>query len=172
MIKFSNQLAIFPLSIIVLILVSVIRCEVICPLATDYSPCDCREPALLIDQGTIVLDCSRLNLDDSAVSKILDSFLNTIGVSPLGYASFTGNRLTKVPDQIRQFTQLFAVALDHNNIHTIPTGAFNFVKTLKYLYLSFNQMTSIAPGAFGGTLKIISFKLNVYSNNFILYIIR
>ena len=156
-----NQLLEVIISIVLILLLNdglvlTVRSEVICPLASDYSPCDCREPTLVIDQGTIVLDCSRRNLDDSAVSKILDTFLNTIGVSPLGYATFTGNRLTKVPDQIRQFPQLFAVALDYNNIQSIPTGAFNFVRTLKYLYLSVNQMTTIAPGAFGGLFNPIN----------------
>ena len=140
----------------------VVESEVICPLPSEYSPCDCREPTLLVDQGTIVLDCNRRDLDDAAVSKILDKFLTTIGVSPLGYASFTANRLTKVPDQINKFARLLAVALDYNQIATVPTGAFNFVTTLRYLYLSYNQLTTISPGAFQGKFKVNSIQFSFF----------
>ena len=125
---------------------------VVCPGPEAYSPCTCYEYGN--QPGTIYLYCGEKNLNDSRASEILDAFLTTPGVSPLGNVCFSSNQLTRVPHQLHLFPQLDFVWLNDNNISTpIQSGAFNFnVKDapVKNLDLQRSQLTSIAPGAFQG----------------------
>ena len=139
-------------------LLLVVKAAVICPPAADYAPCDCREER----NGTIYLDCGMRNLNNSQVSDILDAFLTTPGVSPVGDLNLYQNRLTRVPTQIKFFDQLRQVSLQENSITSVESGAFNatfpggqnssfnyFLPNLN-LELVWNQITTIAPGAFKG----------------------
>ena len=124
---------------------------VICPPAETYSPCTCYEYSNIPD--TIYLYCGEKNLDDLKVSQILDAFLTTPGVSTLGNLCLIGNRLTRVPSQVHLFPQLDYVWLNDNNISSsIQSGAFTFNKEtpVRNLDLQFNQLITIAPGAFQG----------------------
>ena len=126
---------------------------VVCPPAADYAPCNCTE-FLPNKPGTIYLGCWGNQLNDSQVSDILDVFLKTPGVSPVGRSDLQFiQQLTRVPSQIKSFPQLNWVDLSTNGITSIESGAFNFTDAanpLKMLYLQYNQMTTIAPGAFKG----------------------
>ena len=125
-----------------------------CPPNASYSPCQCDEynPENVTDGIRISLDCSRHLLTDSKVSEILDSFLQP-GVDPLGKMDLSFNKLTTVPDQMKFFPKLDYVSLFNNEIRSIQSsGAFNFLKTLTWLYLDNNQLASIAPGAFQGLI--------------------
>ena len=101
-------------------LLLVVKAAVICPPAADYAPCDCEER-----NGTITLTCDMRNLNDSQVSDILDAFLTTPGVSPVGDLNLYQNRLTRVPTQIKFFDQLKRVTLQENSITSVESGAFN-----------------------------------------------
>ena len=123
---------------------------VVCPLPADIVPCQCAEYSGTAADGIrISLDCSNQLLADSKVSSILDSFLRP-GISPLGRVDLSLNRLTTVPDQIRQFPKLDYVSLFNNDILSIQPNAFNFLTTLKWLYLDSNKLATISPGAFQG----------------------
>lgn len=118
-----------------------------CPPAASVSPCVCRDNN---DGVTVFLNCYNQNLDDTKISQILNSFLSTSGVSPLGRLDLFFNKLTKVPVEIPQFPQLDLVYLYRNSIDSVKSGAFNFAKTLVRLDLYDNQITAIEPGAFQG----------------------
>ena len=103
---------------------SLVNADVVCPPGTTYNPfCNCIEYSL--KRGTIELYCYGF-LVDSQVSDILDAFLTTSGVSPVGSLSLGLNRLTRVPTQIQLFTQLVDVFLGNNFITSIGSGTFNF----------------------------------------------
>ena len=66
----------------------------------------------------------------------------------------SGNSLTEVPEEIRQFSQLSYVDLQHNQIRSIGSGAFKFPDRVEQpgeLDLSYNQIANISSGAFQGT---------------------
>ena len=126
---------------------------IVCPAPEDYAPCTCNENTLTNNPGTIYLDCYNkpsLNLTDARASEILDAFLTTSGVTPLGAIDMWNNLLTVVPAQIPLFPQVNYVDVGQNVIPIIKSGAFNFVKTLTFLYISDCQVNTIEPGAFGG----------------------
>ena len=90
-----------------------------------------------------------MNLNDSTVGNILDSFVNKSGtVSPIGELRLESNDLTRIPQQITFFKQLSSVQLYNNNITEVPEGIFNFAVTPIRLVLYLNQIKTIAPYAF------------------------
>ena len=70
------------------------------------------------------LDCRRANLDDEAINRILNVYLDTPGVSPLGELNLWNNHLTRVPDHLYYFSQLNSIDLDNNNISSIDPRIF------------------------------------------------
>ena len=78
------------------------------------------------EDDTAFLFCEERNLDDDKASKILDAFLNTPGVNPLGIVLFSANQLTRIPDQLRYFNKLSNVELNNNRISSIEPGTFVF----------------------------------------------
>jgi len=139
-----------------------VESAVVCPPLTVYAPyCECQECDhnqfdYCEDEsnlGTIYLDCysSNLVLDDAKAAKILDAFINTPGVSPLGWVEMRASDLTRVPDQIRLLSRLFRIDLIRTEIQSIETGAFNAANSSNYrIYMDFSKITTIAPGAFSG----------------------
>jgi len=143
-----------------------VESAVVCPPAEAYSPCKCVETAFVREiykPGTIYLQCYERNLSDLRLSDILDAFLTTPGVSPVGKLGLSFNQLTKVPKQIKLLPQVVAVDLKGNNISSIESGAFNFT-TLQFLEMQKSQVVNIAPGAFQGNGKVSSIDLR--NNNF------
>ena len=129
---------------------------IVCPAPEDYAPCTCNNNTLTNNPGTIYLDCFNkpsLNLTDARASEILNAFLTTPGVTPLGAIDMWNNLLTVVPSQIPLFPEVNYVDVGQNVIPLIKTGAFNFVKTLTFLYISDCQLNTIEPGAFGGIYR-------------------
>ena len=121
----------------------------VCPSANVILPCTCSQ----YTTNTTQLDCNSLNLIDSQASEILDAYLSSPGVSPVGQLYLSNNNLTRVPVQVKSFTQLEYAILDYNSITSIESGAFNAsdaANPLRYLFLDGNQLTKIAPGAFKG----------------------
>ena len=127
--------------------------DVICPPVEAISPCNCYE--YQFKPTTTSLNCYFRNLNDSQASAILDAYLNTPNVSPVGQLLLNYNELlTRVPVQMKSFTQLSETFLSYNSFTSIESGAFNFTdgaNPLQYLDLGFNQLTTIAPGAFKGS---------------------
>ena len=133
--------------------------DVVCPPEDAYTPCYCTEYFTTTGQSVITLDCSYANLGDAKASDILDAFLSTPDVSPLGRLNLFRCQLSFIPEQIEYLNQLIYVHLASNNITTIESGAFNFIgpdNSFRYLTLDSNQVTTIAPGALKGI--IFSFK--------------
>ena len=132
---------------------SFVEAAVVCPPSTAYTPCICKEYSN--KPGTIELNCSGGNLNNTQMSDILDAFLvTTPGISPVASLSLQVNQLTRVPSQIiKLFNHLVDVWLNSNAITSIESGTFNFTDAanpVQYLVLYENQLTTIAPGAFKG----------------------
>ena len=136
--------------------VPVARCGIVCPNFADFAPCYCVDNG---DGQSIYLDCSYQNLNDSATTPILNSFLSNPNVDPVVEMNLSDNQLTQIPNEIRYFDYLQIVDLDFNKILSIKSGAFNFTSRLRYLYLNGNptghKINYIEPGAFLG--KILHF---------------
>jgi hypothetical protein len=130
------------------------------PNPNDYAPCICLDGR---DGLTLYVECSNHNLDDTKISTILNSFLAP-GISPLGGLILTNNQLTKIPDQLKQFTQLTYVDLDENKISSLTAGTLSFTARIDAINLGFNQLTTIAPGAFDGSYGSGSY-IGLYSNS-------
>jgi hypothetical protein len=81
---------------------------------------------------------------------MLKSFINNPAVSPLSGVYLAYNKLTRIPDEISQLNQLHTVYLHGNDLYAIQSTAFNFIPTLKVLYLGSNSLDNIEPGAFSG----------------------
>ena len=147
-------------------LLPVVRCGIVCPNFADFAPCYCVDNG---DGQSIYLDCSNQNLNDTATSPILNSFLLSPGVDPVVEMNLSDNQITQIPNEIHDFGSLQIVDLDFNQIQYIKSGAFNFTSRLRYLYLNGNpngnKINYIEPGAFLGT-SILNFVL-IYSSTLI-----
>ena len=121
--------------------------DVVCPPTTSH-PCDCRESSNY--PNGLYVGCAYLSLSDAAMSKILNVFLYTKGVSPVVELNAYGNSLTKEPSQISQFTATsVTIYLSYNQISSISSGAFSYPNaTSVHINLWSNKITSILSGAF------------------------
>ena len=124
------------------------------------APCYCTEYSRKSE--TILLNCLGQNLTDLETSLILDAFLLTThpNISPVGLLDFEFNNLTRVPSQIKSFTQLQTVYLNGNALTSIDLTTFNFKNIsnpLHRLDLYTNSLKTIAPGTFRGQYQHISF---------------
>ena len=124
---------------------------VVCPSNPSYSPCNCTEYGAIV--GNIYLDCRNQQLSDSKAEDILTSFLTSPGVSQVASIDLHFSQLTRIPDQIRSFSKLVYLDISFNSISSLQSNAFNFVSKVTTLYANTNQIKSIAPGAFGGTIS-------------------
>jgi len=133
--------------------------QVRCPTVVRILPCQCTEDTYG-GGGPTQLRCYRLNVEDQTISDVLDVYLTTPLLSPLSRLDAFRKRLTKIPEQLPRFPRLNSVQLHRNNIHHIPSGAFNFNSDLFILNLSFNELTIIESGAFQGEITLIMQKMN------------
>ena len=86
----------------------------VCPPADKLEPCKCHVfGSGDKKEGTLSFDCFELYLGDEKISQVLDAFISTPGVSPLRELYLYKNNLTRIPDQVRHFTEL-----DH--VHSGP----------------------------------------------------
>jgi hypothetical protein len=125
-----------------------------CPL-TSISPCICAENGG--NRGTIFLLCTNSNLTDDRASEILDIFLTSSRVSPVSILEMASTLMTRVPDQIQQFTQVTGIDLDFNHITAVEAGSFNFtdgVNNLQFLNMADMHLETIAPATFQGYRNI------------------
>ena len=126
-----------------------------CPL-TSISPCICAENGS--KPGTIFLLCGNNNLTDDRASEILDVFLTSSRVSPVSVLEMALTLMTRVPDQIQQFTQVTGIDLNFNNIATVEAGSFNFtdgVNNLQFFNMANMNLETIAPATFKGFFLFI-----------------
>jgi len=123
-----------------------------CPLSKSITPCTCRGSG---ENGGLTLDCNSQVLGDDNISRILSTFLPF--EEKLGRIHLSNNSLSKVPEEINQFTHLAYVELMWNRIRSIKSGAFKFPdKVVKpgYVDLGYNQISLIENGAFQGSGRI------------------
>ena len=138
-----------------------VQASVICPTADAYAPCDCHE--YVSASGAITIDCALKNLTDSKMSDILKVFLTTPSISPVFEIDLSSNQLTRIPNEIRSFTQLEEVYLDSNPIESIESNDLNISgRYPSYLSIG-NQLKTIAPGAFKGFVILTFFSFSIYS---------
>lgn len=85
---------------------------------------------------------------------ILDNFSSAVGADGLGCVLLAGNSFASLLDRLikSEFRNLNCIYLYNNNIQTLKTRSFNFIRKLGHLSLSGNQLTFIEPGAFQGNL--------------------
>jgi hypothetical protein len=115
------------------------------------APCVCHSNGS--PKGTVVIDCTNSKSTNAHIETVLDHFLTTPGLGPVGAVALGGSQLTSIPTQIAKFDKLSMVSLLDNNIKIIPTGAFNFSSSQNSQFmisLKGNQLASIEPGAFDG----------------------
>lgn len=130
---------------------SMTSADIVCPPPESYAPCGCGLDVTASGvEDTIAIECFDHFLGDARISEILDAFINTPSVSPVSTVALYRNLLTRVPEQIFNFTQLDSVFLDHNSIRTIHKNSFYFTRSPRYVWLNNNQMTSMEPDAFQG----------------------
>ena len=125
-----------------------VKADVVCPPSFAYAPCICVE--ISERPGTIFVDCWDKPLGDSGVIRVLDAFLTTPNISQVGWVRLFNTQLTRIPDQMKLFPRLFWTDISGNSIPSIESGAFNFTENLEKLDLLGVELTTIAPGAFGG----------------------
>ena len=103
-----------------------------------------------------MLDCKDQGLHDHGISRILTSFLPV--QDKLKKIILSNNRLTKVPNEIRQFNHITRVDLRFNQIRWIESGAFKFsdieVEEFGLVDLGDNQINHIEANAFQGNSKM------------------
>jgi len=150
------KLSIIVSSVTVLMLslsVEAVAADVVCPPDEAITPCRCIEAFLY--PGTVVIDCFSVSATDTTANDALDAFVKMPDVSSVSYLYLHNNSLTRIPDQVKSFTQLKFVDFWNNKIASIGAGAFNLEDAsnpLLTLSLYDNQLTAIAPGAFKGSI--------------------
>ena len=117
----------------------------ICPPSTDLEPCRC---GYLFNR--LAFSCYDRGLGDEKISQLLDQFISTPGVGALRELYLWNNNLTRIPDQIRHFTELDDMDLSWNEIRLVKKGSFNLIQHLERLLLYNNMISSIESGAFNG----------------------
>ena len=119
-----------------------------CPSGKYISPCKCSGNGEI---GGLELDCTDRPLGDDKISQILNIFLQD--EDRLGKILLRNTGLSKVPEEIGQFTRLAFVDLQFNKIRSIKSGAFKFpdiVKEPGSVDLGYNQIGLIEDNAFQG----------------------
>ena len=122
-----------------------------CPSGKSISPCKCSGNGEI---GGLQLDCTDRPLGDDKISQILNIFLQD--EARLGKILLRNTSLSKVPEEIGQFTRLAFVDLQSNKIRSIKSGAFKFpdrVEEPGSLDLGYNNISVIEDGAFQGGPK-------------------
>ena len=117
-----------------------------CPPSANLAPCICM---FYSGTNTSALFCAGYNLDDARVSYILNAFLPP-WIAPLTTISLHSNLLTRVPNQIRQFSKLDYVNLNSNLITAVTTGSFNIAVPFVLELTNNPSLTTIEEGAFQG----------------------
>ena len=65
--------------------------------------------------------------------------------------SLVANQMTRIPSAVGSFTRLQSLHLEHNMIHTLPTGSLHLSSlSLRHVSLASNGLRNIEPGTFKG----------------------
>ena len=144
------------------------------PTSDMISPCKCIDPAssskqtALNSNNGLLITCKDQLLGDVNVSQVLNFFLVAMGSDQLvGELILSNTSLSRVPDEIRLFSNLNYVDLRYNQITFIPSGSIKFpadqVNAPGKIDLSFNRIKSMERGAFQG--KSVLFIISIYQLN-------
>ena len=124
--------------------------EVICPPLEEYLPCSCDGAGDLLSDS-INIYCWGQQLNDSKTSEILRSFAVSASIkNKVRLLDLDENRLTRVPDEINRLTYLKVLHLRFNKITNLHAGAFNITNKVERLWINYNPLSVIEPGAFTG----------------------
>lgn len=93
-------------------------------------------------------------LEDSSVSKLLQSIINSFNRKTIRQLSLWGSRLTVVPKQLQKLPYLSFLNLFGNAIQSLPKKSISFHPDVKvsFVILTNNKLDKIEPGAFQGVL--------------------
>ena len=72
------------------------------------------------------------------------------------------NRLNRVPREMNQLTQLKEAHLRLNKITKLHAGAFNITKRLERLWINYNPLSVIEPGAFTGQIHSLTKAIQIF----------
>lgn len=126
----------------------------ICLWFGEVLPCKCT-PNYDSDGALVGLNCRNSSLTDSSMNEILDALLAKPNATSLSHLHLSENNLTRVPDQVKRFTQLKSVDLSDNRIVTIQSGTFVSHQQQMMIFLNGNQISRIEPEAFQGLSYLI-----------------
>ena len=121
----------------------------VCLWFGEVLPCKCT-PNYDSDGALVGLNCRNSSLTDSSMNEILDALLAKPNVTSLSHLHLSENNLTRIPDQVKLFTQLKSVDLSANQIVAIQSGAFVSHQQQMMIFLNGNQISRIEPEAFQG----------------------
>ena len=115
----------------------------LCPTAAAISPCTCNNSNNL---GMVAIYCGGKNLNDNQMANIIS---NIFTWSPIDTMYLAGNKLTKIPAGLSQYTQLIWLQLESNSITSIgPNDLSGLTAPVMYINLANNQISTIADNAF------------------------
>ena len=97
-----------------------------CPPTELIFPCSC-EVYGPETGNSLWVDCASRHLDDDEMSRILDAFVKHSDPGRFRLLHLRDNQLSRVPQQVRSFSQLTRVNLGNNKIQTIKSDDFNLV---------------------------------------------
>lgn len=116
-------------------------------------PCKCDGSGR--ENESLTFDCQGQMLGDYNTSRILGYLIPV--QEKLAKIILSGNNLTKVPDEIRQFNHLEFVDLKFNPIRYIEAGAFKFPSKGEPCSVESKEITVINCGPFQGNKNSFSY---------------
>lgn len=116
-------------------------------------------PPVLIN-GLTDVDVGANGLDDSGVFRFLDWLVRSPSNYTMNTLYLDSNQLIKVPAAISSFVGLSALDMSYNKIEELKTGDLWLTAPVVRLYVSGNQISTIAPRSVQGDilLTIVTFK--------------
>ena len=114
-----------------------------CP-EVSIAPCTCGPTATTdgSDSKTLTVSCANQNLTDSTIADVIVKVAPT---TPVDSIDFSGNRMTKIPSNITQYTRLISLSFASNQITSIISNDLNLAAdNVLFLDLSNNRISSIS----------------------------
>ena len=98
---------------------------------------------------SLTISCANHGLGDLAFPPILANISTTAAIDTF---DFSNNTLTAVPSGLPQFTTVVNLNVASNQITSVGATELQFTANVSLVDLSSNQIKSIEPGAFPGSL--------------------
>ena len=104
-----------------------------------------------LPSGLVSIIMQDNTLNDEAVNRLLNWILNGPSRNTLRYLFLSGNTLTRIPRQLKSFSNLADISIDRQKEPGFGFLAFfSLPSSIRFLNLSSNYITGIQPGSFQG----------------------